>query len=210
MPITHWKRFCGYCVLEMLHKRAASDEIRAYASIFFLGIFVTVSAMIYFTSGTFSLTASGLIAGLATGIAILRVSGPLREVLRKANQRDAQESELAAAQMQAERDYNFGMACVQIAKMMAKLSNADLSVFVTADQILRKQGDVSYRFTTSAGRPVHAILVAMCDVGCARPVEMKRVHPETDLTIATYELSGWGRHVLRKFITDALRYRTAD
>lgn len=191
----------------MSHSIAAARQLRDFLSMLYLGLFVIFAGMIYYVFGTFNLIVIGGLAALGTGFAVLRAYGPIKADLTRAKMRDAEEQERLDAEQQAQRNHLFGMACVEIAKMMSKLSDGDLSMFMTADKFCKNNGADSYQFRTSKGSPVHEVLVAMVDVGCTEPVEMKRLAPEVDLTIATYELTERGKHALELFIRDAFRYR---
>lgn len=191
----------------MSHRIAIARQLRDYLSIVFLAFFGIIAGMIYYASGAFDLIITGCLAALGTSFAAFRAYGPIKKDFARARMLDWEDSKQIEAKQQAERDDIFGTACIEIAKMMSKLSDGDLSVFITADQFHRQHEDKHHQFMTSKGSAVHLVLVGMVDVGAARPIEMKRFAPETDLALATYELTSWGRQALRLFIRDAFRFR---
>ena len=192
----------------MSHYLAMARQLRDYLSVLFLGLFAIFTALLYWRAGTFNLLITGALAALATGVVILRFWNPMRRDLARAKTRDTEDQARTEAIRNSEQEREFGLACFEIVKMMSRLSDADLSVFITADKRCKSNGD-TYRFVTSGGSPVHEVLVAMVDVDCTKPVEIRRIVPTSSAALATYELTGWGRHILERFIRDSLRYRKA-
>ena len=191
----------------MSYRTAAVRQLRDYLSVAFLGIFSLTGALVYYIFGTFNLIFLGILSTLGSGFLALRLRNPIKEALAKASMRDANDRLLIEIEQQAERDRRFNMACAEIAEMMSKLSDGDLSVFISAHRYLRNNAAETFGFKTSQGSPMHHVLVAMVDVGCTRPTEMKRIAPAVDLTIATYVLTSRGKDALELFIQDAFRYR---
>jgi membrane protein implicated in regulation of membrane protease activity len=76
---------------------------------------------------------------------------------------------------------------------MARLSPADLSVYVAAQQQLVKQED-EISFCTAGGSPNHHVLVQMTDLGLAAPARMEGIgEGEKRFVVARYSLTARGR-----------------
>jgi hypothetical protein len=110
------------------------------------------------------------------------------------------------AEHQKLREDLFEEGCGEVADAMSRLSVADLSVFITCHQMIGGSED-SHSFMTSRGSPVHDVLVRMTDVRCAHPLEMKKLHPDYDVTLCRYELTELGRALLPPMLRDAANRR---
>lgn len=191
----------------MFHELAYGRQLRDFLSVIFLGLFAIFSGMLYFAFGGFHWEIAGVAATIGTGYVVLRGFTPIKEGYVKAREGDAEEQERIAAEAKAEGDHQFALACLEIARMMSSLSDGELGMFIQADQISKNGAGTEYQFTTSTGSPVHQVLVAMADVDCTKPVEMKQIVPGGDDGIATYKLTDYGKNLLERFIRSALHMR---
>ena len=192
----------------MSHRTAAIRNVRDLLLAVYAGLFAIFATLIYIGFGKFNFLFTGGLSAIGTGLVGLRARDLIKASLVKASERDACDLETTRFEQQQERYQIFGMACVEVAKMMSKLSEGDLSVFISADKHSRTNKRESIRFKTVKGSPVHCVLVGMVDVEAARPIEMKRINPEANFVIAEYELTPWGVQALEMFLRDAYRYRS--
>jgi hypothetical protein len=109
-------------------------------------------------------------------------------------------------EQERQRDALFEEGCGEAAEVMSHLSAADFSVFLTCEQMLAR-GEGDYTFVTSKGSPMHHVLVALTDVRCARPKDMKRLDPATEFVLVEYRLTKLGQTLLPTFLNDAARRR---
>jgi hypothetical protein len=158
--------------------------------------FVLGTAMFYARTGSIHFKA---VAALSTAVAVfvaIRFYFMLKpEVARLEEERRQQRIAL------------FEEGCGEVAELMSYLSPGDFSVFITCHKML-DDGSDGHGFRTAKGSPVHNVLVAMVDVRCARPQEMRRVDPAMDFSIADYELTKLGKVLLPQFMKDAVHRRS--
>jgi hypothetical protein len=84
-------------------------------------------------------------------------------------------------------------AMQQLVDDMARLSAADMSIYLAAHQ--GANDDVA--FCTGGGSPNHHVLVQMADLGLASPVKMENLGaPPHQLVLARYALTETGRAAL--------------
>ena len=171
-------------------------QIRDWLSAVFALAFAAVMGVTYWRTGHANFTAAGVFATLAT--AFVGIRGYFLWKPEKAR---------LEAERQQHREDLFNQACGEVAELMSHLSPADFSVFITCHRMLGK-GETSYGFMTARGSPVHNVLVGMTDVRFARPVEMKRIAPGHDASLARYELTKLGMALLEPLMKDAARRRS--
>jgi len=169
--------------------------IRDWLSAVFAITFIVIAGLGYWRTGEPNFRVAAVLAILATAFAAIRGYFLLRPELarREVERRKA-------------RDDLFEAGCGEVAELMSHLSPADFSVFITCHHLLG-DGHDGYSFMTARGSPVHNVLVAMTDVRCARPVEMKQIRPGYDASLATYELTELGKVLLERLMQDAARRR---
>ncbi|WP_151975237.1 hypothetical protein [Erythrobacter sp. EC-HK427] len=180
--------------------------MRDILSVVFLGTFVAFAGMIFIAVGRFDFLLSGLFATAATLYAAFRARKPIMaDIKRNKDERIAAEKD-AMNRARVQSKESFVAACKEVAQMMANLSDADLSVFITADQYLREESEI-YRFRSTQGSPIHNLLVAMADVGMTKPIRMARYAPDVEISHVEYELTKWAREALEPTICEAFRLR---
>jgi hypothetical protein len=125
-------------------------------------------------SGTVQWAPIFMIALAVTAVFAFRAS----LLLRKERTRQRRRLEVAANAMQ------------ELVDDMARLSLADLSIFIAAHQ----RGDENVAFATTAGSPNHRVLVQMTDLGLTAPEAMERIGDEgASFVFARYRLTASGR-----------------
>jgi hypothetical protein len=171
--------------------------IRDWLSAIFAVVFLLVAGLTYWRTGQPNYALASVLATLAAIFAGVRF-----HFLGK-----PEKARLEAERLKRREDL-FNRSCGEVAELMSYLSRADFSVFITCHHML-SEGESSYSFMTARGSPVHTVLVAMTHVRCARPVQMKRIRPGHDASLATYELTKLGKALLEPLMKDAVGRRRA-